>query len=148
MFDRFDHHAYYAPQKDNLRKVTPFKDPIFVTALETKGIIDELLTVQKQLYRADFMFNLIREYQQRGFDANLIIDLMRRLVPQVFSTNVKTSPTEPRLLYKRILTKDGLTILFGYVEEPNPSNPSNRKKRVYKKRPVNTSGCPSILGFI
>jgi hypothetical protein len=129
---------YYKPDKDHLRKVQPFKDAVFITALEIKTILDELHVVQKQLVRADFMFHLLKQYEQRGFDPNLILELMQRVVPHVFPINIKAAPQETRLYYSRSKNNtDNRTILFGYVEKP--------KTKVRKKK---FSDCPSILTFV
>ena len=110
--------AYYKPDGDYLRRVQPFKDAVFITALDIKTILDELHAVQKQLTRTDFMFRLLKQYEKRGFDINLILELMQRVVPHVFPINIKAAPQETRLYHKQSKGTDNRTILFGYVEEP------------------------------
>jgi hypothetical protein len=124
---------YYKPDKDHLRKVQPFKDAVFINALELKTIIDELHAVQKQLVHAEFMFRLLKQYEQRGVDPNLILDLMRREVSHLFPLNIKAASQETRFYLKQIKNN----ILFGYVEEPKT-----------KVRKMKFSGCPSIFTFI
>jgi hypothetical protein len=94
---------YYKPDHDTLRKVQPFKTAIFLTALEIKTILDELYTIQKQLVRAEFMFRLLKHYEERGFDPNLILELMQRVVPQVFPLTIKAAPQDIRLNHKHTI---------------------------------------------
>lgn len=129
--------AYYKPDGDYLRRVQPFKDAVFITALDIKTILDELHAVQKQLTRTDFMFRLLKQYEKRGFDINLILELMQRVVPHVFPINIKAAPQETRLYHKQSKGTDNRTILFGYVEKPKT-----------KVRKMKFSGCPNILTFI
>jgi hypothetical protein len=128
---------YYKPDHDNLRKVYPFENVSFFTALEIKTILDELHAVQKQLSHADFMFRLLKQYQSRGYDVNVILELMQRVVPQAFPLNIKAAPQETRLYYKQFENNDGRSILAGYMEEPKT-----------KTKKMKFSGCPSILSFI
>ena len=109
---------FYKPEGDCLRRVEPFKDAVFITALEVKTILDELHAVQKQLVRADFMFRLLKQYEQRGFDPNLILDLMKQVASHLFPLNIKAAPHDTRLQFRQIKNSDDHTILFGYVEEP------------------------------
>jgi len=128
---------FYKPEGDYLRRVEPFKDAVFITALEVKTILDELHAVQKQLVRADFMFRLLKQYEQRGFDPNLILDLMQQVASHVFPLNIKAAPHDTRLQFRQIKNIDNRTILFGHVEEPKS-----------KVRKMKFSGCPSILTFV
>ena len=128
---------FYKPEGDSLRRVQPFKEAVFMTALEVKTILDELHAVQKQLGRADFMFRLLKQYEQRGFDPNLILDLMQQVASHLFPLNIKAAPHDTRLQFKQIKNIDDRTILFGHVEEPKT-----------KVRKFKFSGCPSILTFV
>ncbi|MFX1521346.1 MAG: hypothetical protein ACFFCD_15660 [Promethearchaeota archaeon] len=128
---------YYKSDHENLRKVQPFENISFFTAFEIKTILDELHAFQNQLSRAGFMFRLLKQYQSRGYDANVILELMQRVVPHAFPLNIKAAPQETRLYYKQFANSDGHPILAGYVEEPKT-----------KLKKMKFSECPSILSFI
>ncbi len=109
---------YYKPESTNLRKVTPFNETTFITAFQLKIIMDRLHALQNKLHQDGFMYRLVKEYEAQGIDVNIVIDLMRRVVPQVFPDNIKAGPQETRLYFNKSHNSEGQTVLFGFVDEP------------------------------